>query len=261
MAKPPKKKAPSGTLIDRLNEARNRPYKGTKGGVPERVGRYSKGKLNTARTPDSIRMGQGSKSSVTAKKTVPLGDKPKLLSGPKAPSKPSIAGTLIRGAYKAVGGPAVMLVSMTVPAGEGSDKPSGPLFSPSKNRAAGKGNPKTVNPYRKSSTSSMAGGSKMANSTQSGAMRSKISMAGGGVNKPEVKNTASDFKKKNLAANQKVGKDVASAQPPKVAAPKQPKGMTFQEAVRRNRSDEYTRAKMKPKGSLLGLLRKRKSMG
>lgn len=127
----------------------------------------------------------------------------------------------------------------------------------------GGGNPKTVNPYRKAS--SMAGGSKMAKSTQSGAVRPKISMAGGGVNKPE---TASTFKQKNLAANQKVGKDASSAQaapkaaaPAPAAAPKQPKGMTFQQAVRRNVTEEYTKKKMKPKGSLLGLLRKRKSMG
>jgi hypothetical protein len=35
------------------------------------------------------------------------------------------------------------------------------------------------------------------------------------------------------------------------------KEMTFQEATRRNQSDEYLRKKMRPKGSLLGLLRKR----
>lgn len=42
------------------------------------------------------------------------------------------AGGVIRkmlpGAWRAVGGPAAMLVSMTEPAGEGSDKPSGPLM-------------------------------------------------------------------------------------------------------------------------------------
>ncbi len=35
------------------------------------------------------------------------------------------------------------------------------------------------------------------------------------------------------------------------------KEMTFQQAVRRNVTEEYTRKKMRPKGSLLGLLRKR----
>lgn len=57
-------------------------------------------------------------------------------------------------------------------------------------------------------------------------------------------------------------KDAATAasKPPKprLRPNVEPKGMTFQEAVRRNRTEEYTRAKMKPKGSLLGLLRKRK---
>lgn len=216
--RPKKKVTAKGTLTERIGEARNRPYKGTKGGVPERTDRYGRGRLNTARTPDSIKMGQGSKGSVASKKTVPLGEKPKLLSGPKASVKPSIAGTLVRGAYRAVGGPAVMLVSMTVPAGEGSDRPSGPLFSPSKNRAAGKGNPKTVNPYRKSS--GMGGGSKMADSTQSGGMRPKSNMTGNGRLRPEVKSEASDFKKKNFAANQKAGKDAApAAQAPKAATP------------------------------------------
>lgn len=39
-----------------------------------------------------------------------------------------IGGTIARGAFRTVGGPAVMLVSMTQPAGEGSDKPTGPLM-------------------------------------------------------------------------------------------------------------------------------------
>lgn len=39
-----------------------------------------------------------------------------------------IGGTIARGLYRTVGGPAVMLASMTTPAGEGSDKPKGPLM-------------------------------------------------------------------------------------------------------------------------------------
>lgn len=35
---------------------------------------------------------------------------------------------MLPGAWRTVGGPAAMLVSMTTPAGEGSDKPSGPLM-------------------------------------------------------------------------------------------------------------------------------------
>lgn len=63
-------------------------------------------------------------------------------------------------------------------------------------------------------------------------------------------------KKKALDKNPSQGQGAAitSAAP----AVKKAKGMTFQQAVRRNVTDEYTRAKMKPKGSLLGLLRKRK---
>jgi hypothetical protein len=251
---------------ERLGEARNRPYKGNKGGAvtkvtkPRATGRQYSG--------DTIKM-KGPQQGVTKPKVVPLGDRPKLLSCPKTGIAKAAIGVAARNAaVRAVGvgaifDPSFMSYRTGGAAGEGSDRPSGPLFSPSKNRAAGRGNPKTVNPYRKAS--SMAGGSKMAKSTQSGAVRPKISMAGGGVNKPE---TASTFKQKNLAANQKIGKDAASAQdaskaaaPAPAAAPKQTKGMTFQQAVRRNVTEEYTKKKMKPKGNLLGLLRKRKSMG
>lgn len=51
--------------------------------------------------------------------------------GPK-PSAGGIVGAGLRAlapaAWRSVGGPATMLVSMTTPAGEGSDKPSGPLM-------------------------------------------------------------------------------------------------------------------------------------
>lgn len=144
--KAPAKKPPSGTLTERMGEARNRPYKGTRGGAvtrtekPRVTGRQYSG--------DSIKMGQGSKGSVTKPKVVPLNDRPKLLSGPKPSAGTSMAGTIAKGLWRGVGGPAAMLVSMTTEAGRGSDKPSGPLFSPSKNRAAGQGNPKTTNKYR-----------------------------------------------------------------------------------------------------------------
>ncbi len=120
------KKAPSGTLTERTGEARNRPYKGTKGGAvtrtekPRVTGRQYSG--------DSIKMGQGSKGSVTKPKVVPLGDRPKLLSGPKPSAGTSMAGTIAKGLWRGVGGPAAMLVSMTTEAGRGSDKPSGPLM-------------------------------------------------------------------------------------------------------------------------------------
>lgn len=45
-----------------------------------------------------------------------------------APKGGGIGGTIARGVFRTVGGPAVMLASMTQPAGEGSDKPNGPLM-------------------------------------------------------------------------------------------------------------------------------------
>lgn len=124
--KPAAKKAPSGTLTERMGEARNRPYKGTRGGAvtrtekPRVTGRQYSG--------DSIKMGQGSKGSVTKPKVVPLNDRPKLLSGPKPSAGTSMAGTIAKGLWRGVGGPAAMLVSMTTEAGRDSDKPSGPLM-------------------------------------------------------------------------------------------------------------------------------------
>lgn len=58
--------------------------------------------------------------------------KPAKVEAPKAGTPKGagggIGGTIARGVYRTVGGPAVMLVSMTQPAGEGSDKPTGPLM-------------------------------------------------------------------------------------------------------------------------------------
>ena len=95
-------------------------------------------------------------------------------------------------------------------------------------------------------------------------------MTGTGRLRPEVKKKGSSAF--TLGTGNQTPKTKTAPASPASSAPKAPVasapkgerrvlGMTFQEAVRRNRSDEYTRAKMKPKGSLLGLLRKRKSMG
>lgn len=126
MAETPKlpKRVPSGTMAERMGEAKNRPYKGTKGGLPERQGRY-RGKLSRGGFDKPIRMSQASKGSVAASKfkAVPLGEKPKLLSGPKPPVKEGIGGRVAKGLFRGIGGPAIMLASMNTPAGEGSDRP------------------------------------------------------------------------------------------------------------------------------------------
>lgn len=80
------------------------------------------------------------------------------------PKKPSAAGAAARTVLKTaarVAGPVGALASMTTAAGAGSDKPSGKLFSPSANRAAGKGNPKTVNPSTPKKRAMPAAGSGM----------------------------------------------------------------------------------------------------
>jgi len=263
-----KAKPPSGTLTDRMGEAKSRPNKG----LPARVDK-SRGNLNRANPPKEIRMGGqgGTGRSLTRAayldkfKPVPLGDRPALLSGPKVKGG-GVGNALARGAFRAVGGPATMLVSMTTEAGSGSDKPSGKLFSPSQNRAAGKGNPKTVNPYKKrkdvvgrnpnegmgvpsakSAASAKAAvardsyftdvpsytGTKKSGSyfkdvpSYTGTKKSgsyfKDVPSYTGV-KPSVSTAnASEFKKKNLKANQKVGKKVMASE----STAKAPKAPSF----------------------------------
>lgn len=72
MAKPKiiRNSTPQGTMREKLNEAKNRPYKGGKGGLPERVSRYGKGSLNTARTAEKIAMkGVGGTGRAVARTT------------------------------------------------------------------------------------------------------------------------------------------------------------------------------------------------
>jgi hypothetical protein len=254
--RPPVKKAASGTLGERLSEARTRPYKGTKGGVPARTNRF-RGTMNTARTPDSIRMGQASKGAVTKPKVVPLGDKPKLLSGPKAAS----GGRGIR-VTSLAGGPvgiaAQVLLTSATPSGVGSDKPSGPLFSPSKNRAAGRGNPKTINPVKKKA---IGGGPVSRQGSQAPSMVKKKKDVVG--NNPNRGLATTAYDPNSQMANREKKKDAqaaVSAAPPKPRLrpmPSAKKEMTFQEATRRNQSDEYLRKKMRPKGNLLSLFKKK----
>ena len=87
--------------------------------------------------------------------------------GPKAPSTASkiasaakgIAGGVARGAMRAAG-PAGALVSMTTPAGTGSDKPRGPLMSGNKSRGPGGGSlsaPNRTAPSRSGGASNSKG--------------------------------------------------------------------------------------------------------
>lgn len=152
-------------------------------------------------------------------------------------------------------------------AGEGSDKT--PKYGRSlraeaeaRKKAAfgtGGGNPKTVNPYRKPKDT-------VGNNPNRGIGTSKAKPKDTvGINpnrnmadtKPKTQMDNWKDKKKAQDKNPSQGQGA----PVTSAAVKQPKGMTFQQAVRRNVTEEYTKKKMKPKGNLLGLLRKRKSMG
>lgn len=132
----------SGTLSERAKKVAKQPPE--KRGLPARI-EQPRGNVNNANPQREIRLrGTGGTGRAVKPpfKPVPLGDKPLMISGPRGRTfnAGAAAGRLL--------GPVGALVGMTTPAGEGSDKPSGPLFSPSKNRAAGKGNPKAVNPYK-----------------------------------------------------------------------------------------------------------------
>lgn len=189
------KKPPSGTLTERMGEVKNRPNKG----LPAQQ-KKARGNLNRASTPKEIRMGGqgGTGRSVVAQqgkakfKPIPLGERPKMITGPRGPVAGSLAGTVAKGLFRSVGGPFTMLISMTTEAGRDSDKPVGKVrpgtATVERMKAQEKGNPKTVNPYRK--PASMVGGSKMKGSTQSGGLKPSVSMAGGGVNRPESKTVA-----------------------------------------------------------------------
>lgn len=131
------------------------------------------------------------------------------------------AGIALRTAVR-YAGPVGALVGMTTEVGAGSDKPSGPLFSPSKNRAAGKGNPKAVNPYKVAA----AGGGPRSRQGSSSPSMAANSVASNSYFKDvpsykgaKAKSTVEDFKEKNLAANQKVGKKDKPAVPVKRKAP------------------------------------------
>jgi len=94
------------------------------------------GNANKAKSPKVIRAGHTPGSASRA--VVPY----------KAPApRASVLGSVARTVGR-VAGPVGALVGMTTSTGDGKeDKPSGKLFSPSANRAAGSGNPKTTNKH------------------------------------------------------------------------------------------------------------------
>lgn len=114
----------TGSLSERArNAAKASPEKR---GLPARIEK-SRGNVNSAKPPKEIRLGgQGGTGRAVKEgfKPVPLGERPKLLGGPIVKPKTFNAGA----AAGRVLGPLGYLVGMTTPAGEGSDKPSGPLM-------------------------------------------------------------------------------------------------------------------------------------
>lgn len=192
-------KGPSGTLQEKMQEARTRPYKGAKGGAvtkvekPRMTGRQYSG--------DTIKM-KGPQRGVDTFRPVPLSDKKLALEGPVKAAVRSVGSAVAKGAaltasfalspstfsYRTGGAaqaPAPQkgekLMRGMTQVGYGSktssadygytpkakkkdivgNNPNRGLGTP---KAGGTGNPKTVNPYK-----------------------APISMAGGGVNKPETK--------------------------------------------------------------------------
>ena len=261
MAKPPKKKAPSGTLIDRLNEARNRPYKGTKGGVPERVGRYGKGKLNTARTPDSIKMGGPKKPLPVKPKTVPLGESPKLLSGPAKKVITSAIGVAGRNAaIRAVGVASIFDPSfMSSKTGGAAQAPAPKKYEkPSPYAVTGKGRLRPE--VKKTETKKNIVG----NNPNRGLSTSKASpsgMTGTGRLRPEVKKKSSGaFTLGTGAQTPKKAAPATTTQAPKAAVDKKPAFKGNWTGAAPTEMQKRGGEKIK-RPNLLSLLRKRKSMG
>jgi hypothetical protein len=296
--KAPAKKSSSGTFTEKMGEAKARPNKG----LPARIEK-PRGNSNKANPPKEIRLGgQGGTgrsvvkpgSAPKAFKPFPLGSSPKLLGSAGAVARAG-AGFAATRALQMATGPVGFLVGMTTEAGKGSDKPSGKLFSPSQNRAAGKGNPKTVNRYGKTTVASrpevpgsyakgkaktvnpykvfsgiIGGGgiqsyntdrSKGFSNTPLTATNAKILARGEA--RDGMKSTLESYRaSKVVAPKPKARPDNLRPVAPKpkarpsVAAPA--KEMTLQTATRRNETEAYIRNKMKPKSNLLDLIRNKK---
>jgi hypothetical protein len=116
-------KPKSGTLTDRVKDAAKKAPE--KRGLPAKIDQ-SRGNANRANPPKEIRLGGSGGTGRAVKadnfKPVPLRDKPLMISGPRG--RTFNAGA----AAGRLAGPVGALIGMTTPAGEGSDKPSGPLM-------------------------------------------------------------------------------------------------------------------------------------
>ena len=117
---------------------------------------------------------------------------------PKAGSG-GVGGKIARGVFRGVGGPAVMLVSMTQPVGEGSDKPTGPLMKGGKL------------PGYKYLDEKRGGGPERRQGASAPSVARKVEAP-----KP------SEFRKKNLEANKAAGKAGTVPGTTRKAAPKAP---------------------------------------
>ena len=137
------------------------------------------------------------------------------IEGPKD-SGGGIGGKIARGLYRGIGGPAIMLVSMTEPAGAGSDKPSGPLMKGGKlpgYKYEDEKSDRLVSPA-KIYAPKRGGGPEKRQGSSSPSMASP---------KSEAPKKATEFKKKNLEANQKAGAPkVLVKAPVKAPAAKKP---------------------------------------
>jgi len=116
-------KPKSGTFTDRVKDAAKKAPE--KRGLPARIDQ-SRGNANRATPPKEIRLGGSGGTGRAVKadnfKPVPLRDKPLMISGPRGRT------FNVGAAAGRLAGPVGALIGMTTPAGEGSDKPSGPLM-------------------------------------------------------------------------------------------------------------------------------------
>ena len=126
------------------------------------------------------------------------------IEAPKAGGS-GIGSTIAKGLYRTVGGPAIMLVSMTTPAGEGSDNPSGPLMKGGKQLGYKYLPDRGGGPVKRQGSSSP-------------------SIASPKTDREVPKQPkAADFRKKNLEANRKVGQPkTANPKPLTPTAPQKP---------------------------------------
>jgi hypothetical protein len=116
----------SGTITEKVRKAAKKAPE--KRGLPARV-EQSRGNVNKANPPKEIRLkgegGTGRSLKGTRFKPIPLGERPKAL---PAPAKANVKTFNPGAAAGRLLGPAGFLFGMTTPAGEGSDKPRGPLM-------------------------------------------------------------------------------------------------------------------------------------